>query len=496
MRTGPEHRRRERRGVRGGRPRRVQRPGDPRHGRPRSGRPHRGPPVPQRPGHACPTGCTGTSSGCTPDVLTGLRDALRSDPDLLGARDRLLGRRLRPGRARRRAGRQPAALPRRPQRGRRRRRARSGSPAEQLYAINGLQFLPFNTLYQFAADPRDPRSPGVQALLIPDLLGYWLTGSGSPSRPTPPPPGCWTPAPGSWSAELLARARAARRPAAAGASRRDGLGALPPTVPDRLGSTGRSPLTTVGSHDTASAVVGVPARDRELRLHLLRHLGVWSASNSTTPVLTEASRAANFTNERGVDGTIRYLRNVMGLWLLSESLRTWQLQRPRPRPCPTCSAAAGALPAGGPTFDPDDPRSCHPATCPRRIAARCRDAGDARRATRPPSSAASWTASPSPSPRRIEQAERLSGNRRRDPPRRRRLAQRTALPTHRRRRRTPGRRRARRGHRDRQPPRPGPHPSACSPATAGTSARTSAAPSTPGPTRPPPAAEPRGPRLP
>ncbi len=89
-------------------------------------------------------------------------------------------------------------------------------------------------------------------------------------------------------------------------------------------------MVAVGSHDTASAVAAVPAADRGLRLHLLAAPGRWSGSNSTHPVLTEASRAANFTNERGVDGTIRYLRNVGGLWLLSECQRTWAAAGLRP----------------------------------------------------------------------------------------------------------------------------------------------------------------------
>jgi rhamnulokinase len=92
------------------------------------------------------------------------------------------------------------------------------------------------------------------------------------------------------------------------------------------------------------------------------------------PVLTEESRRANFTNERGVDGTIRYLRNVMGLWLLSESLRTWDLRGSAVDLSDVLDAAA-ALPAGGPRFDPDDPVFLPPGDMPARIAAACRAAG-------------------------------------------------------------------------------------------------------------------------
>ena len=81
-------------------------------------------------------------------------------------------------------------------------------------------------------------------------------------------------------------------------------------------------MIAVGSHDTASAVVAVPAQGRDFAYI---SCGTWSlvGMELDQPVLTEASRAANFTNETGVDGTIRYLRNVMGLWLLQESVRAW-----------------------------------------------------------------------------------------------------------------------------------------------------------------------------
>ena len=154
-------------------------------------------------------------------------------------------------------------------------------------------------------------------------------------------------------------------------------------------------MTLVGSHDTASAVVGVPADRDALRLHRLRAPGRWSASSSTEPILTEASRAANFTNEGGVDGRIRYLRNVMGLWLLQESLRTWELDG-TPGELPTLLIAAAALPAGGPIVDPDDAGFLPPGDMPARIAERAaRPSSRPRRRARR-SSAASSTASRSP----------------------------------------------------------------------------------------------------
>ena len=87
-------------------------------------------------------------------------------------------------------------------------------------------------------------------------------------------------------------------------------------------------------------------------------------------VLTEESRLANFTNEGGVDDRIRYLRNVMGLWLLQESLRTWELEG-TPEHLPRLLIAAAELPPGGPTVDPDDPSFLPPGDMPARIADAC-----------------------------------------------------------------------------------------------------------------------------
>jgi rhamnulokinase len=93
-------------------------------------------------------------------------------------------------------------------------------------------------------------------------------------------------------------------------------------------------------------------------------------------VLTETSRAANFTNERGVDGTVRYLRNVGGLWLLSECQRTWAEAGYRPAIGDLLDAAA-ALPPGGPRIDPDDPAFIAPGNMPDRIRAAAGSAGAA-----------------------------------------------------------------------------------------------------------------------
>lgn len=239
-----------------------------------------------------------------------------------------------------------------------------------LYATAGLQFLPFNTLYQLAAEPE---LADRRALLIPDLLGYWLTGRQVAEQTNASTTGLLDARTGDWSRPLL---EALGLPAgllpdvvAAG----EVLAPLTPEVRAEIGVEGELTVTTVGSHDTASAVVGVPADTPRFGYI---SCGTWGlvGVELTAPVLTEASRAANFTNERGVDGTIRYLRNVMGLWLLSESVRTWSL-RGLDVDLGEVLAAAAALPAGGPRIDPDDPVFLPPGDMPERIAAACRAVG-------------------------------------------------------------------------------------------------------------------------
>jgi rhamnulokinase len=136
---------------------------------------------------------------------------------------------------------------------------------------------------------------------------------------------------------------------------------------------GRLPVTAVGSHDTASAVVGVPARDERFAYI---SCGTWSlvGVELSAPVTTEAARAANFSNELGVDGTVRFLRNVMGLWLLQESLRVWERDGAAVD-LPRLLAQAAQVPGGRSVVDPDRPEFLPPGDMPARLRAECRRTG-------------------------------------------------------------------------------------------------------------------------
>lgn len=135
------------------------------------------------------------------------------------------------------------------------------------------------------------------------------------------------------------------------------------------------PVWAVGSHDTASAVVAVPLSTPNAAYI---SCGTWSlvGLELDEPVLTEASRLANVTNEAGVDGTVRYLRNVMGLWVLSETLRTWRDQGRGIALAEVLLAAAGAEPLRT-VIDIDDPRFLAPGDMQARIVQAARERGQA-----------------------------------------------------------------------------------------------------------------------
>ena len=142
------------------------------------------------------------------------------------------------------------------------------------------------------------------------------------------------------------------------------LGPVLPDLADRVGLTAGLRVTTVASHDTASAVVAIPM-NAESAAYIG---GTWALVGVElgAPVVTADARTANFTNEVGADGRIRFLRNVMGLWLLSESVRHWERDGSR-IDLPQLLEQAAACPPPAETFDGDDPRFVEPGDMPGRI---------------------------------------------------------------------------------------------------------------------------------
>ncbi|MFH9567840.1 rhamnulokinase family protein [Streptomyces globisporus] len=244
-------------------------------------------------------------------------------------------------------------------------------PPDDLYRVTGIQYAPFNTLYQLVAAQGTPQLASARRLLlIPDLIAYWLTGEQGTELTNASTTQLIDPRTGDWNRPLadrlgidLALLAPLRRPG-------DPAGTLLPAVQERTGRPGPVPVTAVGSHDTASAVAAVPAGRGERFAYLCT--GTWSLAGLEldAPVTTGASRAANFTNELGIDGTVRFLRNIMGLWLLQECMRTWELTDVTP-----LLAEAARMPALRYVVDAAAPEFLAPGDMPGRIAAACRATG-------------------------------------------------------------------------------------------------------------------------
>ncbi|HET6856627.1 MAG TPA: rhamnulokinase family protein [Streptomyces sp.] len=244
-------------------------------------------------------------------------------------------------------------------------------PAAELYAATGIQHAPINTLYQLVAAQKTPELAAAERLLlIPDLLTYWLTGRAGTELTNASTTQLIDPRAGDWAYGVAARLgidlsvfAPLRRPG-------DAAGELLPQMLAATGLAGPVPVVAVGSHDTASAVAAVPATTDRFAYICT---GTWSLAGVEldAPVLTEASRAANFTNELGIDGTVRYLRNIMGLWLLQECLREWDGPDGL---APLLREAAEAPPLRS-VVDAGDAAFLAPGRMPERIAEACRAAG-------------------------------------------------------------------------------------------------------------------------
>ncbi|MBT8226154.1 MAG: rhamnulokinase [Dactylosporangium sp.] len=244
----------------------------------------------------------------------------------------------------------------------------------ELYAVTGIQFLPFNTLYQLLARTGSAQLAAASTLLlIPDLMTYWLTGTVRAELTNASTTQLLDVRTGRWASDLTRRFGIPPALLAPLCRPGDRAGHLLGEVAATTGLARETPVTAVGSHDTASAVVGIPAAAEPFAYI---SCGTWSlvGVELDRPVLTAASRVAGFTNEAGVDGTVRYLRNVMGLWLLQESLRVWSAGGIRVD-LGELLRLAGRLRPLSAIIDPDDQALLPPGDMPARIAESCLNTG-------------------------------------------------------------------------------------------------------------------------
>lgn len=196
---------------------------------------------------------------------------------------------------------------------------------KKIFERTGIQFLPFNTLYQLAALTHRA-SPLLREaerfLMIPDLLRYFLTGEAVNEFTNATTTQLYNPVLGRWDHELLAHIGASDRWFGEVVLPGTAVGQLRNSVSQELGLAS-IPVIAVAEHDTGSAVVAVPATERSFAY---LSCGTWSLMGTELeqPVINAESLELNFTNEGGVGGTYRLLKNIMGLWILQECMRQWE----------------------------------------------------------------------------------------------------------------------------------------------------------------------------
>lgn len=244
---------------------------------------------------------------------------------------------------------------------------------EELYARNGLQFLPFNTIYQLAVDESEQRSllsHADKALLIPDLFNFWLTGRKVAERTNASTTGLLNPNTKQWDSKLVETIGLEARLLPEVIEEGDDLGSISAAAQTATGLDASVKVVAVGSHDTASAFVAVPSTERN---SLFLSSGTWSllGVELDSPILTEKARAANFTNEGGVDGRTRFLKNVTGLWLVQEACREWR-QKGMVYQVERLVEQAKLLPRRS-IIDVNDERFVAPGDMPSRVQEACRD---------------------------------------------------------------------------------------------------------------------------
>ena len=261
---------------------------------------------------------------------------------------------------------------------------------ERIYEITGLQFLPFNTVYQLLALVTS-RSPLLEVtetlLLMPDLFGWLLTGRRVCERTNASTTQLLDPRSGAWSDELCAALGLPRTILPELIAPGSTLGAISPSVAAELGLSGPINVIVPATHDTASAVAAVPAVTAFSTVSgpsqaapdwCYLSSGTWSLLGVEVPrpVINSETMKYNFTNEGGVAGTTRLLKNIMGLWLVQECRRIWA-GRGRELSYEELTARAEAAPPFAALVDPDDATFLAHGDMPKRLAAYCARTGQA-----------------------------------------------------------------------------------------------------------------------
>jgi rhamnulokinase len=241
---------------------------------------------------------------------------------------------------------------------------------ERIYSTTGIQFLPFNTIYQLYASRDLVEYKGADKfLMLPDLINFIFSGVISTEVTNASSTQALNTSTRTWDKELIELAEINYSLF----SKLHEPGTLLGTVTGYPELDGIK-VVAAASHDTASAIAGIPFGNREVEAYISS--GTWSlvGIESERPFTSEAAFAANVTNELGVEGTVRVLKNVTGMWLLEECRRTWRENGSDVEMTELIALAEAAR--GFPTLiDPNDPLFAPPGDMPKRIVDYCHERG-------------------------------------------------------------------------------------------------------------------------
>ncbi|GAA4458827.1 rhamnulokinase family protein [Novipirellula rosea] len=242
-----------------------------------------------------------------------------------------------------------------------------------IFAETGIQFMAINTLYHLIADVNensDLLQIADQFLNIADYMNYLFCGVGRAEVSLSSTTQLYNPTTGQWSAELIQRFELPEEifpPIVASGTR------LGPLLTELCDETGLSPVEVIAtcSHDTGAAVAAVPAEGDDWAY---LSSGTWSLIGVELPEprINNDVLAENFTNEAGLNGTTRFLKNIVGLWLLQESRRSWSRQGQTLDYTEINQLAEQAEPFRS-LINPDDPRFMSPADMPTAIDSYCQE---------------------------------------------------------------------------------------------------------------------------
>lgn len=201
-------------------------------------------------------------------------------------------------------------------------------PKKDIYLLSGIQFMQFNTLFQLFASKQEKHSRlniASGLLFMPDTLNYLFTGVAKNEYTIASTSQLVKPGKAEWEDALFDAVEISKELVETIIQPGTKLGTILPEVQEDTGSKA-IPCIAVASHDTASAIASVPAKGGNWAY---LSSGTWSllGIESELPLVSEKSMEMNFTNEGGVEGTTRFLKNIMGMWLIQECKRIWDEER-------------------------------------------------------------------------------------------------------------------------------------------------------------------------